>query len=1116
MTVPPGHTRSVVQRAVLRLLVGLLASGFAVFGVGQKCHPECLTLTSYPPDLVSLQDTVTISWAEGIWATFRYARVPGGGLPQNYPLTISQTISQGPGLIQFVPEGQLHPGVYYCLVTHGSRSSPEFVLAISSQLRHPDCAWETLATDAHGFGARGNIARFSCSPEMATMVAKVQEDNGTPEDLLNLTPADLDGSSESAKNRYLLAGTVINPAGQAICRAEVRASNGRKELRDQTDALGQYAFSIEPGLWELTVGKKEYVSPQPEAVTVTDASAGKNLVLTPRASLVSGRVTEGQGESPGGTLRTVLLAGVLITLEDSLGNVICDTTNSSGVYLISASPGPYLFRAEKDGYEPSTPEEIAVPSGSIILPDLALNPEAGTASLWGTVTLGPEPLDMITVTVWSLTQGITDTTWTEEDGSYLFDELPAPDRYVVEISEDGFEPLSSGPIWLTSPGNRWDFHFPVGQIRWLITEEGQIPLPGVQVHLRGAGVDTTLHTDSMGVCETPAYLEAGDFVVTMATDEQHIPAAPYRLSLGQDESRMELVHLPIRHTPWPEDRILSVGEEVPICTRVFSPEESTRVYLYWRGAGNTDFLRAEMVSETETSHPGKMKGLAEWTQAKTQANPSSVLYWATIPAQSQPGFLEYFIEVWHEGHLYSRRSNPWQVAVSNRGVLYRAQVFSEQKRLQTGHPCVFRVQVYDDEGSDLSSQLTARDVVWSVLEGPGQIRRSPEDPTRAIYVTQKPGLVRIGAVVTLNGVSVRAKTLVAHPAAVLGQLEIIGPALPVISNQSQATFQYVAQDTFGQEMSIEPRWDFQPETAGDMFPAREGDEVSFVPDEDFIGQVRIFLTDSISGQTVEYNTWYGMAECDRGLSVYHTLVGGAPEVVLRDDGDFRLVIPDSALPPGDTTQISLRKPFASDVKRYTPGHEIHGEIYDLRSSSSTHFLRPLRIVLPIVPEARSLSAVIGRWDLEELGWVELGGSRRGDEISTEVDHFSQFAVLSLSEPLAIDEIHLLPNPFTPHDPYGLQLGFTLSTDQARKPFVTIKVYNMVGDLVRTICENEPMPKGSYAPGESFLDSKGRDITRWDGRTDTGELARNGRYLIHFKVDDSGGTVQALKTVVLIK
>jgi hypothetical protein len=259
-----------------------------------------------------------------------------------------------------------------------------------------------------------------------------------------------------------------------------------------------------------------------------------------------------------------------------------------------------------------------------------------------------------------------------------------------------------------------------------------------------------------------------------------------------------------------------------------------------------------------------------------------------------------------------------------------------------------------------------------------------------------------------------------------------------------------------------------------------------------------------------------MAECDRGAGVYYPLAGDAPGTAIGDRQGFRLIIPDSALTAGAVTRISLRTPDVPDIKRYTPRHHIHGCIYEIGSSSAPDFQRPVELVLPVCDQARQMRSVIGRWDGQTLEWIDIGGAFEGSEICVPVDHFSQFAVLSISQPLGWSDIHLLPNPFTPHDPYGLQLGFTLSSDQARKPFVTIRVYNMTGRLVRTICHNEPIPKGTYAPGETFPDSRGRDITIWDGRTDSGELARNGRYLIHFRADDSNGTVDKLLPVVLIK
>ena len=361
----------------------------------------------------------------------------------------------------------------------------------------------------------------------------------------------------------------------------------------------------------------------------------------------------------------------------------------------------------------------------------------------------------------------------------------------------------------------------------------------------------------------------------------------------------------------------------------------------------------------------------------------------------------------------------------------------------------------------------------------------------------------------------------------LYDLEIIGPDPPVASNQSPVIFQCVAHDTSGRKLEVSPQWHMEPPGAGTTSYSRDGGIITFVPHEDFIGQVQVFLTDSISGQTAQFNASNCLAECDRGLAVFHCLSGDAPEISVGDRQGFRLIIPQGAIPPGDTSLIFLRKPTVLEIKRTTPHHHLWGQIYDVRTIDAISeisfsagdyisFIRPLELILPLISEARSSKTAVGRWSYQDLEWTSLGGTASGEEISVSVDHLSQFAVLSASTSLGLNDIRLVPNPFTPHDPYGLQLAFTLSSDRARKPFVTIRVYNMAGQLVRTICENEPLPKGSYLPGKSFLDSRGRDITLWDGRTETGELARNGRYLIHFRADDSAGTVEKLVTAVLIK
>ena len=130
-------------------------------------------------------------------------------------------------------------------------------------------------------------------------------------------------------------------------------------------------------------------------------------------------------------------------------------------------------------------------------------------------------------------------------------------------------------------------------------------------------------------------------------------------------------------------------------------------------------------------------------------------------------------------------------------------------------------------------------------------------------------------------------------------------------------------------------------------------------------------------------------------------------------------------------------------------------------------------------------------------------------LAVDVESFSEFAVLQASEPLDLKDVKLVPNPFTPFDPYGLQIAFRLTSRDVREPFVTVEIYNMAGELIRTLCKDLPMAKGVHRPGDP-------STLRWDGRTDDGALARNGRYVVRIRVRDGTGTREVLKTAVLIK
>lgn len=98
---------------------------------------------------------------------------------------------------------------------------------------------------------------------------------------------------------------------------------------------------------------------------------------------------------------------------------------------------------------------------------------------------------------------------------------------------------------------------------------------------------------------------------------------------------------------------------------------------------------------------------------------------------------------------------------------------------------------------------------------------------------------------------------------------------------------------------------------------------------------------------------------------------------------------------------------------------------------------------------------------------------------------------------------LSPNPFSP-DLGGLNISYTPESDNKTSVKVNIKAYTMDGKLIRTI----------IAGGIRTVGTLVTDV--WDGKTDMGYFAKNGRYIIQLEVQDSTGKMQYLDTAIMVK
>ncbi len=122
--------------------------------------------------------------------------------------------------------------------------------------------------------------------------------------------------------------------------------------------------------------------------------------------------------------------------------------------------------------------------------------------------------------------------------------------------------------------------------------------------------------------------------------------------------------------------------------------------------------------------------------------------------------------------------------------------------------------------------------------------------------------------------------------------------------------------------------------------------------------------------------------------------------------------------------------------------------------------------------------------------------------------------------LNMSNLEIGPNPFSPHSEfysngavnYGMRVKFEVDSFSTFV-WLTAKVHNMDGTVVRTIYRLEPKYTAENKMGPA-------EITFWwDGRDDFGNLANNGRYILHLRLSDTEAetfSTEKIKSVVLVK
>ena len=231
-------------------------------------------------------------------------------------------------------------------------------------------------------------------------------------------------------------------------------------------------------------------------------------------------------------------------------------------------------------------------------------------------------------------------------------------------------------------------------------------------------------------------------------------------------------------------------------------------------------------------------------------------------------------------------------------------------------------------------------------------------------------------------------------------------------------------------------------------------------------------------------------------------------------------MPDSAL-AGDA-QAVIRMYKRAVAKTFSSGiaYSVSGSLYEISNPSGAAFTSLPRITLGIPAAAGPRRNSLQRFEVARLEFkamvdsvFEGSNSFGATALTADIRDLdgSYYGLLTASRELTAGDVQILPNPFSPlvmaerdgNTQYGARIRIHPESDRSSEVTLSVKVYNLDGELVRLLVDHKTVPK---APVDFY----------WDGKADGGRWARNGRYLVKIMVNATGSsrTKQILRPIVL--
>ncbi|MCZ6676296.1 MAG: hypothetical protein O7E52_03495 [Candidatus Poribacteria bacterium] len=166
---------------------------------------------------------------------------------------------------------------------------------------------------------------------------------------------------------------------------------------------------------------------------------------------------------------------------------------------------------------------------------------------------------------------------------------------------------------------------------------------------------------------------------------------------------------------------------------------------------------------------------------------------------------------------------------------------------------------------------------------------------------------------------------------------------------------------------------------------------------------------------------------------------------------------------------------------------------------------------PVVNEFDPTQLSLYFWDDFQEKWIAISShvDSATKTVTASVNHFASYTLMSSdqviprSEELRIDGLQLNPPVFYAPETNRLTIEYLLNAPDSDEADVTIELFDFRDQHIVTLLDRAPRRIG-------------RNAEQWEGRTESGETVRNGRYVLVIIAEAGGQKVAAKKLLIVFK